>query len=63
VTIDSQTIIAKQKCDDQIWMTGREIFTRDNRSTIDLNLMWIQSICLNASIALSGIPIMTQIQI
>ncbi len=24
-TIDSHTIIAKQKCDDQIWMTGREI--------------------------------------
>ncbi len=24
-TVDSHTIIAKQKCDDQIWMTGREI--------------------------------------
>ncbi len=24
-TIDSHTIIAKQKCDDQIWMTEREI--------------------------------------
>ena len=23
--IDSQAKIAKQKCDDQIWMTGREI--------------------------------------
>ena len=39
MTIDSHTIIAKQKCDDQIWMTGKEIFARDNRSTIDLNLM------------------------
>jgi hypothetical protein len=25
VTINSHTIIAKQKYDDQIWMTGREI--------------------------------------
>jgi hypothetical protein len=37
--IDSHTIIAKQKCDDQIWMTGREIFARDNPPTIKLNLM------------------------
>jgi hypothetical protein len=56
-------MIAKQKCDDQIWMTGREIFARDNRSTIDLNLMWNQSTCLNASIALSGLPIIMQTQI
>jgi hypothetical protein len=38
-TVDSHTIIAKQKCDHKIWMTGREIFARDNRPTIDLNLM------------------------
>jgi hypothetical protein len=31
------TIIAKQKCDDQIRMTGREIFARDNPPTIYLN--------------------------
>ncbi len=31
------TIIAKQKCDDQIWMTGRENFARDNPPTIYLN--------------------------
>ncbi len=38
-TVDSHTIIAKQKYDDQIWMTGREIFARENSPTIDLNLM------------------------
>jgi hypothetical protein len=42
-------------------MTGREI--RDNRPTIDLNLMWNQLTCLNASITLSKLPIMMQTQI
>ncbi len=36
---------------------------KDNHSTIDLNLMWNQSTCRNASIALSGLPIMMQTQI
>ncbi len=63
MTIDSHTIIAKQKCDVQIWMTGREIFARDNCSTVDLNLMWNQSNCLIASIALSGLPFLIQTQI
>ncbi len=36
---------------------------RDNRPTIDLNLMWNQSTCLNASILLSKLPIMMQTQI
>jgi hypothetical protein len=31
------TIIAKQKCDDQIRMIEREIFARDNPPTIYLN--------------------------
>ncbi len=38
-------------------------FARDNRPTIDLNLMWSQSTCLNASITLSKLPIMMQTQI
>ncbi len=34
-TIDSHTIISKQKCDDQVWMTGREILQEitDKQST------------------------------
>jgi hypothetical protein len=56
-------MIAKQKCDDKIWMTGREIFARDDHPTIDLNLMSNQSTCLNASITLSRLPIMMQTQI
>jgi hypothetical protein len=44
-------------------MTGREIFARDHHPTIDLNLMNDQSTCLNASITLSGLPIMMQTQI
>ncbi len=44
-------------------MTGREIVARDNRPTIDLNLMRNQSTCLNASITLSKLPIMMQKQI
>ncbi len=36
---------------------------RDNHPTIDLNLMWNQSTCLNASITLSKLPIMMQTQI
>ncbi len=36
---------------------------RDDRPTIDLNLMWNQSTCLNASITLSKLPIMMQTQI
>ncbi len=44
-------------------MTGREIFARDDHPTIDLNLMSNQSTCLNASITLSGLPIMMQTQI
>jgi hypothetical protein len=39
------------------------IFARDIHPTIDLNLMWNQSTCLNASIPLSKLPIMMQIQI
>jgi hypothetical protein len=35
----------------------------DNRPTIDVNLIWNQSICLNASITLSKLPIMMQAQI
>ncbi len=64
-TVDSQIIIAKQKCDDQIWMTGREILQEitDNRPTFYLNLMWNQLTCLNASITLSNFPIMMQAQI
>ncbi len=37
-TVDSHTVIAKRKYDDQVW-TGREI----NRPTIDLNMIWNQS--------------------
>ncbi len=35
MTIDFHTKITKQKCDDQIWMTGREILKEitDNKST------------------------------
>ncbi len=35
MTINSHTIIAEQKCDDQIWMTGREILQEitDKQST------------------------------
>ncbi len=36
---------------------------RDNHPTIDLNFMWNQSTCLNASITLSKLPIMMQTQI
>jgi hypothetical protein len=36
---------------------------RDNHPTIDLNLMWYQSTCLNALITLSKLPIMMQTQI
>ncbi len=43
--------------DDQIWMTGREIFARDDHPTIDLNLMSNQSTCLNASITLSKLQL------
>ncbi len=39
MTIDSHTIIAKQKCNDQIWMTGREILQEITDKTVDLNLM------------------------
>jgi hypothetical protein len=56
-------MIAKQKCDDQIWMTGREIFARDDHPTIDLYLMRNQLTFLNASITLSGPSIMMQTQI
>ncbi len=38
-------------------------FARDNHPIIDLNLMWNQSTCLNASITLSKLPIMMQTQI
>jgi hypothetical protein len=44
-------------------MTEREIFARDDHPTIDLNLMSIQLICLNASITVSRLPIMMQTQI
>ncbi len=44
-------------------MTGREIFARDDHTTIDLNLMNNQSACLNTSITLSRLPIMMQTQI
>ncbi len=47
----------KQKCDDQIW-NGR---TNDH-PRIDLNLMWNQSTCLNASTTLTKLPIMMLIQ-
>ncbi len=36
---------------------------KSNHPTIDLNLMWNQSTCLNASITLSKLPIMIQTQI
>ncbi len=61
VTVDSHTITSKQKCDDQIdWKRN---LARDYHPTIDLNLMWYQSTCLNASITLSKFPIMMQAQI
>ncbi len=44
-------------------MTGREIFARENSPTIDLNLMWNQSTCIDAWITQSKLPIMMQTQI
>ncbi len=36
---------------------------RDNHPSIDLNLMWSQSTCLNASKTLSKLPVMMETQI
>ncbi len=41
----------------------KQNLARDNHPTIDLNLMWNQSTCLNASITQSKFPIMMQTQI
>jgi hypothetical protein len=37
-TIDSHTIIAKQKCDDQIWITEREILSKRKPANSQLEL-------------------------
>ncbi len=58
--------LSHYNCQTEMWwpnLDWKRNFTRDNHPTIDLNLMWNQSICLNASITLSKLPIMMQTQI
>ncbi len=59
--------LSHYNCQTEIWRTNlnnwKRNLARDNRPTIDLNLMWNQSTCLNASILLSKHPIMMQTQI
>ncbi len=55
-----------QCCQAEMWwpnLDWKKYLARDNHPTIDLNLMWNQSTCLNASITLSKFPIMMQTQI
>ncbi len=53
-------------CQTEMWwldLDWKRNLARDNCQTIDLNLMWNQSTCLNASITLSKLPIMMHTQI
>ncbi len=54
-------------CQTEMWCPNlddwKRNLARDNRLTINLNLTWNQSTCLNASITLSKLPIMMQTQI
>ncbi len=53
-------------CQTEMWwpnLDWKRNLARDNRPTINLNLMWNQSTCHNASITLSKFPIMMQTQI
>jgi hypothetical protein len=61
--MNSQTIIAKQKCEDQFRRLVEKSLKKDNQQTINLNLMKKQSIYLNASKTQSKHPSMMQAQI
>ncbi len=58
--------LSHYNCQTEMWwpnLDWKRNLARDNHPTIDLNLMWNQSTCLNASITLSKFPIMMQTQI
>ncbi len=53
-------------CQTEMWwpnLDWKRNLARDNHPPIDLNVMWNQLTCLNASITLSKLPIMMQTQI
>ncbi len=59
--------LSHYNCQTEMWWPNlnewKRNLARDNRPTIDLNLMWDQLTCLNASITLSKFPILMQTQI
>ncbi len=59
--------LSHYNCQTEMWWPNLDDWKRNlarhNHSTIDLNLMWNQSTCLNAWITLSKLPIMKQTQI
>ncbi len=58
--------LSHYNCQTEMWwlnLDWKRYLAKDNPPTIDLNLMWNQSTCLNASITLSKLPIMMQTQI
>ncbi len=59
--------LSHYNCQTKMWWPNfdnwKRNLTRDNHQTIDLNLMWNQSTCLDASITLTKLPIMMQTQI
>jgi hypothetical protein len=59
--------LSQYNCQTEMWWPNLDDWkrnpARDDCPIIDFNLMWNQSICLNASITLSKLPIMLQTQI
>ncbi len=66
-TIIRNNWLSHYNCQTEMWWPNlddwKRNFARDNQQTVDLNLMQNQSICFNASITQSKLPVMMQTQI